>query len=189
MGWEALAENWEHFDPKIKDDLDLQDYSHEISTNYVVETKAVKKDNFILNFEPVLDLKLKCQSCGKISQGFKNCLDDYNYTSTNWNSSKIQKIILGKLEEDSYHKTCKLCRVTINEEFKNSKCNFTNYLANNHQLNPILILMMKCICGYQRKSIFSDVSKSFILEINSTEKFGLIFKIFCFDNLVITSVV
>jgi hypothetical protein len=108
-----------------------------------------------LNFEPVLDLKLKCQSCGKISQGFKNCLDDYNYASTNWNTSKIQKIILGKLTENSYHKTCKLCRVTINEEFKNSKCIFTNYLANHHQLNPILILIMKCICKYQRKNIFS----------------------------------
>jgi len=158
LGWEALAEDWEHFEPKIKDDLDLQDYSHETSTNYIVETKNLKKDGFILNFDPLLDLKLKCQSCGIISQGFKNCLDDYNYTSTNWNSSKIQKAIESMLittGEKKFKRTCKLCRVSITEEFRNSKCKFTNYLANHHQLNPILILMMKCIYEYQQKSVSS----------------------------------
>ncbi len=153
LGWEALAENWEKFPSTIRDDLGLTDYDHEISSSGTVETKKLENNNFVINFEPILDLKLKCTSCGIVSQGLENCLKDYYYKSTNWDTSKIQESILYMLKSEKFEKTCKLCRVSITEEFRNSKCKFTNYLANHHQLNPIRILMMKCIHEYQRKKI------------------------------------
>ena len=154
LGWEALAENWEKFPSEIRDDLGLIDYTPEIHSNNAIQTQKLKNNDFVINFEPVLDLKLKCESCGIITQGFKNCLDDYNYKSDSWDTSKIQESVLSMLKRETFRKTCKLCSVAITEKFRNSKCNFTKYLANHHQLNPLLILTMKCIYDYQKENIF-----------------------------------
>jgi len=153
LGWEALSTMWEKFPDEIKEDLGLDDKIDDYVEEIISEPSIdIGKSNFILNIEPIMDLKLKCQSCEVISQGLENCLIDFNYKSDKVNEVSLQLGVQNMLKENSYNKICKFCRIDIPEILQKSDCIFTNYLAKNNKLNPIFILIFKFACEYQKKN-------------------------------------
>jgi len=154
LGWEALAKNWQKFPSDIKNDLGLNQNDLKIENASDKPENEVKINKFILNIEPIEDLKLKCQLCGVITQGLKNNLDAYGYNSDLVFDEKFQKQVKNSLEQNKFSKNCKFCRdiITILGE---SKCEFTNYIAKNHELDPISLLIIKYIHKYQTKNKFT----------------------------------
>ena len=153
LGWEALAENWEKFPSEIKNELGLSPDDFKIKNISNVPKTEVKKNDFILNMEPIQDLKLKCQSCGIITQGLENNLVSYGYKSDRVDEEKFKVLVKTMLENDNFQKNCKFCREII-DTLGESKCEFTKYIAKNHELDPIFLLIIKYIHLYQTKNKF-----------------------------------
>jgi len=151
LGWEALAENWQKFPTDIKKDLGVTDFEYQ---NITEDSKTeFQTYSLILNMDPIEDLKLKCQTCGVITQGLKNNLDSYGYKSDKVDEKTFKDAVKKLLEKNDFHKNCKFCRKIINEA-KISKCEFTKYIAKNHELDPIFVIIVNYIHNYQTKNKF-----------------------------------
>jgi superfamily II DNA or RNA helicase len=161
LGWEALSTMWQKFPDEIKEDLDLDDKIDDyVEENISKPQMEIEKSDFILSHKPIMDLKLKCQSCGVVSQGFDNCLIAYNYdhaygeNCAHKTQATLHSTIQGMLKENSYHQNCKFCRIVIPKILQTSDCIFTNYVAKNNKLDPIFILIAKFINEYQKNNKF-----------------------------------
>jgi superfamily II DNA or RNA helicase len=153
LGWEALAKNWQKFPSEIKNELGLNLGDLKIKNTPNTPKLEVKKTDFILNIEPIQDLKLKCQSCGIITQGLENNLDSYGYKSEFVHDKKFQEQVKNSLEQNKFSNNCKFCRKIISI-LGESKCEFTKYIAANHELDPIFVLILHYIHKYQTKNKF-----------------------------------
>ena len=157
LGWEALAENWQKFSKEEREELGVSDFEYDDTSSESKSNSDTKK--FIMNMEPITDLKLKCQSCGIVSNGLKNCLKTYNYNSDEISDKLFQDIVIKNLKNNTFHKTCYLCRRIIKLAEK-SECNFTKYVVRNHELDPIFVLIMHYIHKYQSNNKFTINWKS-----------------------------
>jgi len=152
LGWEALAENWQKFSKEQQENLGLTDAP--ITKSSSEEPKPeFKKNNLILNMDPIEDLKLKCQTCGIITQGLKNNLESYGYKSDKVDEKTFKETVEKFLKNNKFHKNCLFCQKVI-DEAEQSKCEFTKYIAKNHELDPIFILIVNFIYKYQTKNKF-----------------------------------
>lgn len=152
LGWEALAENWQKFSEEQKKNLGVIDFEYKTSSEK--PRTEIKKYDFIQKIEPIQDLRLKCQICGVISNGLKNSLAAYGYKSKNIDDEIFQNTVKKYLKENKFHKNCKYCR-DITKLVGESKCEFTNYVAKNHKLDPIFVLIIKYIYSSQSKNKFT----------------------------------
>ena len=164
LGWEALADNWEKFSSEIKNELGLNSDDFKIKNISNVPKTEVEKNDFILNMEPIQDLKLKCQSCGIITQGLKDNLDSYGYKSDRVDEDKFKVAVVNLLYKNDFHKNCKFCREIINT-LGESECEFTKFIAKNHKLDPIFLIIITYIHKFQTQNKFSMNWNTFTNEL------------------------
>lgn len=178
LGWEALASNWQKFDESVKNDLGIMDMPYD---DEFVESNTPKfkpqKNNFILNYKPIQNLTLRCQTCKIISQGLDNCLTLYGYPTSKEGGSQFEDpaILLSALNADEsssnkFPRNCKFCR-QIRKISKYSKCNFTKFLSDHHEFDPNIIFILhilKKIHQNQKNIIHWDVLKKELIRYYET---------------------
>lgn len=151
LGWEALAENWQKFPTDIKKDLGVIDFEYQsIKEESITE---LRKGNFILNIDPIENLKLKCQTCGLVTEGLQNNLKTYNYNSDKILEIKFKEAVTAMLKNKRFQENCQFCR-SILKVSTESNCDFTKYIAKNHKLDPIFLLIINYIHKYQTNNKF-----------------------------------
>ena len=151
LGWEALAENWQKFPTDIKKDLGVIDF--EYRSNSGTSAPKLRIDDFILNMQPIEDLKLKCQTCGVVTEGLQNNLKTYGYGEDNILAIEFKEIIISKLKNNSFVKNCKFCQ-SILKDFTEPNCGFTKYITKNHKFDPIFLLIINYAYKYQTNDKF-----------------------------------
>ena len=148
LGWEALAEDWKGFPQEIKDDLNLNDFKYESNVDTNTKEIETSKNTFILNSEPITDLKLRCQTCSIIMNGIDNCLEFYGYPTTR-NGTRAEDV-RQMIKRNQFTRNCKYCR-PIKKITKYSKCTFTKFIGENHDLEPNIILITSKLQKYQQE--------------------------------------
>ena len=148
LGWEALAEDWKSFPQEIKTDLDLRDFKYESNVDTKTKETEKPKNTFILNYEPITNSQLKCQTCGTIMNGLDNCLEFYGYPTTR-NGTRAEDV-RQMIQRNEFTRNCKYCR-PIKKITKYSKCTFTKFIGEHHELEPNIILIASKLLKYQQE--------------------------------------
>jgi len=140
LGWEALVDTWQKFDPEIKEDLKVRDNIENETVSIGPKKPEINPSPQIISLEP---LRLRCMTCHVEREGVENMVEWFGV------EGKAESIP-NEIERGTFPKNCKVCR-SLKKIVKYSKCDFCKSFVENHNYDPIFIMITKFAQIYQKE--------------------------------------
>lgn len=147
LGWEALADTWKTFPNAIKNDLKISDVKYEATAKTPIYTTYQKNQE-----------AFKCKKCKKEAKGFAEASELFDIE---------EKKIKESVDEYTSSKNCRTCS-KLKSLTKKTHCEFCNKLVEEHDYDPILIMISSFAISIQKNT---KIIKFIDLQVWLNERF------------------